>query len=98
MGCTMRGHKAVEVIAYSGCWAFGTPDDETHGSDRYRRTSGGLDILTIKEPTNSGWSGCLDGQGTGYSGCSEYSTALWGNLTDTSFTLLLSNTAFNLAR
>ena len=28
-------------------WAFGTPNDDTHGSDRYRRTSGGLDILAI---------------------------------------------------
>ena len=29
-------------------WAFGTPNDDTHGSDRYWRTSGGQDILAIK--------------------------------------------------
>ena len=78
-------------------WAFETPNDDTHGSDRYRRTSGGQDILAIKEPTNSGWSGCLDGQGTDCSGRFGYSTAL--RETDgKSFTLLFSIIAFNLAR
>ena len=29
-------------------WAFEAPDDDTHGSDRHRRTSDGQDILAIK--------------------------------------------------
>ena len=66
-----------------------TPDDDTHGSDRYWRTSGGQDILAIKEPTNSGWSGCLDGQGTDCSGRFGYSTAL----RETDGKLYFNNTA-----
>ena len=48
MGCILRDYIAVAAIANSGCCALMTPNDETHGSDRYRMTSGGLDILTIK--------------------------------------------------
>ena len=53
-----------------------TPDDDTHGSDRCRSASGGPDILAIKEPTDFGWSGCLDRRGTDCPGRFGYSTAL----------------------
>ena len=49
MGCTLWDYIVVAAIANSGCWILILPDEETHGSDRYRMTSGGLDILTIKD-------------------------------------------------
>lgn len=61
MGCALWDYTVIAVIANSGCWILMLPDEETHGSDRYRTTLGGLDILTVKGPTNSGWSGYLDG-------------------------------------
>ena len=41
-------YMAVTERAKCGCCLLIMPDDDTHGSDRYRRTSGGLDILAIK--------------------------------------------------
>ena len=77
-------------------WASETPDDETPGSDRYWRTSGGQDILAIKCRLTLVGLGVLMVKGP----TAQVASGIplhFGRLT-ANFTLLLSITAFNSAR